>query len=68
VELVTDLSIFNCQPFYRITGLAVCTPRAAERATMVTFVTLGNIAAALIGGALIGWILTEERETNHDSR
>lgn len=38
-------------------GWVVGGPGAAERATMVTVLTLGNICAALVGGAVLGWKL-----------
>ena len=38
-------------------GLRVGAPGAEERATMVTTALLGNFAAAIAGGAVIGWVL-----------
>lgn len=39
-------------------GWVVGAPGAAERATMVTVLALGNVSAALAGGAMMGWKLT----------
>lgn len=38
-------------------GWVVGAPGAAQRATMVTVLALGNVATALVGGAVMGWIL-----------
>jgi hypothetical protein len=38
-------------------GWVVGAPRAAERFTMLTVMFVGNLAAALAGGALLGWQL-----------
>ena len=38
-------------------GWIVGAPRAAERATMITVMSLGNLAAALAGGAMLGVVL-----------
>lgn len=43
-------------------GWVVGAPGAAQRATMVTVLALGNIAAALTGGAMIGWKLTRNND------
>lgn len=40
-------------------GWVVGGPGAAERATMVTVMSLGNLAAALVGGGLLGWLLSK---------
>ena len=42
-------------------GWVVGAPGAAERATMVTVLAAGNIAAALAGGALLGYRLNQYR-------
>jgi hypothetical protein len=39
-------------------GWVVGAPGAAERATMLTVMFLGNLGAALAGGAMIGYVLT----------
>jgi len=49
-------------------GWVVGAPGAGERATMVTVLALGNIAAALMGGAVMGWKLTGKKAGNHDTR
>ena len=38
-------------------GWIVGAPRAADRATMLTVMFAGNLAGALLGGAVLGWIL-----------
>jgi hypothetical protein len=43
-------------------GWVVGAPGAAERATMVTVLAIGNICAALLGGAMMGWCLTSNRK------
>lgn len=50
-------------------GWVVGAPGAADRATMVTVLALGDICAALIGGAVLGWKLSaEERVLLTNSR
>lgn len=49
-------------------GWVVGAPGAAQRATMVTVLAMGNIAAALTGGAMIGWKLIGYKEGINDSR
>jgi hypothetical protein len=39
-------------------GWVVGAPGAAQRATMVTVLAVGNIGAALAGGGMIGWLLS----------
>lgn len=39
-------------------GWVVGAPGAAERATMVTVLAFGNMAAALVGGGVMGWLLS----------
>lgn len=39
-------------------GWVVGAPGAAERATMVTVLAMGNLGAALVGGGVLGWVLT----------
>jgi hypothetical protein len=41
-------------------GWVVGGPGAAERATMVTVLALGNISAALTGGGMMGWKLARK--------
>jgi hypothetical protein len=38
-------------------GWIVGAPRAAERLTMLTVVFAGNLGGALLGGAVLGWVL-----------
>jgi hypothetical protein len=45
-------------------GWVVGAPFAAERTTMLTVMLSGNAAAALAGGAILGWRVTTWRETN----
>jgi len=42
-------------------GWVVGAPGAADRATMVTVLAIGNICAALSGGAMMGWKLAGNR-------
>jgi hypothetical protein len=42
-------------------GWVVGAPGAAARATMVVVMSLGNLGAALSGGALLGYLLTTRR-------
>ncbi|MDX1664401.1 MAG: hypothetical protein R3272_11440 [Candidatus Promineifilaceae bacterium] len=49
-------------------GWVVGAPGAAERATMVTVMAAGNLAAALAGGAVLGARLAERRQTWNEPR
>ena len=42
-------------------GWVVGAPGAAERATMLTVLALGNIGAALTGGGILGWRLSQRK-------
>ena len=42
-------------------GWVVVAPRAAERFTMLTVLLVSDLAAALAGGAVIGFSLWQER-------
>jgi hypothetical protein len=43
-------------------GWVIGAPGAAERATMLTVMSLGNFCAAITGGALMGWQLNKIRK------
>jgi hypothetical protein len=43
-------------------GWVIGAPNAAERATMLTVLALGNITAAITAGALMGWKLTRKKD------
>jgi hypothetical protein len=43
-------------------GWVIGAPDAADRATMVTVLALGNITAAITAGAVMGWILTRKKD------
>ena len=49
-------------------GWVIGAPNAAERATMVTVLALGNITAAISGGAVMGWKLARKKDLNAVSR
>ena len=49
-------------------GWVVGAPGAAERATMLTVMLSGNLAAALAGGAVIGYLLAPSAIRNSDPR
>ena len=50
-------------------GWVVGAPGAAQRATMVTVLAIGNICAALSGGAMMGWKLAKvNKDTENDIR
>jgi len=44
-------------------GWVVGAPGAAQRLTMVTVLFLGNLGAAISGGALLGWLLDRSRRS-----
>lgn len=49
-------------------GWVVGAPGAAERATMIVVMSLGNLAAALAGGAVVGWLLAPARKVIESQR
>lgn len=44
-----------------LSGWVVGAPGAAERATMIVVMSLGNLAAALAAGGLLGWLIARRR-------
>lgn len=57
VGLTTAIAFLVVNLIMEAFGWVVGAPGAAQHATMVTVLALGNIAAALMGGATLGWIL-----------
>jgi hypothetical protein len=57
VGLAAALAFLAVNLVMEALGWVVGAPGAAERATMLTVMTAGNLAAALAGGAVLGWQL-----------
>jgi hypothetical protein len=55
VGLVSAITFLVINLLMETLGWVVGAPGAAERATMLTVLALGNIGAALTGGAVLGW-------------
>ncbi len=49
-------------------GWVVGAPRAADRFTMLTVMFVGDLGAALAGGAMLGWMLARESEREIERR
>ncbi len=60
VGLAAALAFLAVNLIMETLGWVVGAPRAAERFTMLTVMTLGNLGAALAGGAVMGVILTPQ--------
>lgn len=58
VGLTAALTFLSVNLTMESLGWVIGAPQAAERATMVTVLALGNISAAISGGAVMGWKLT----------
>jgi hypothetical protein len=68
VGLSVGFTFFAINLIMEASGWVVGAPGAAERATMVTVLALGNIGAALVGGAMMGTNLIKwvnQSATNH---
>ena len=61
VGLVAALAFLAVNLLMESLGWVVGAPRAAERFTMLTVMSLGNLGAALAGGALMGVRLTSHK-------
>ena len=61
VGLVSAMAFLVVNLAMEAAGWVVGAPGAAERATMVTVMSLGNLAAALAGGGVLGWTLWRPR-------
>jgi hypothetical protein len=59
VGLVSAATFLIINLIMEASGWVVGGPGAAERATMLTVLALGNIGAALTGGAILGWRLLQ---------
>ena len=57
VGLAAALAFLTVNLVMERLGWIVGAPRAAERMTMLTVMFAGNLAGALLGGAVLGWIL-----------
>jgi hypothetical protein len=68
VGLAAALTFLAVNLLMESLGWVVGAPDAAQRATMVTVLSLGNIAAALVGGAVMGYQLFNLRQKDPDSR
>jgi len=66
--LIATLTFLVVNLLMESLGWVIGAPNAAERATMVTVLALGNITAAITGGAVMGWKLARKKDLNAASR
>ncbi|MBC8504654.1 MAG: hypothetical protein ISR58_00205 [Anaerolineales bacterium] len=59
VGLTAGITFLVINLIMEAAGWVVGAPGAAERATMLTVLAVGNVGAALIGGGYLGWILSK---------
>lgn len=64
IGLAAALAFLVVNLVMEASGWEVGAPGAAERATMIVVMSLGNLAAALVGGGLLGLILDGRRRTS----
>lgn len=67
VGLAAALAFLFVNVVMEMNGWVVGAPGAAERATMLTVMFAGNLAAALVGGAVLGILLAQEQSPSPQS-
>jgi hypothetical protein len=64
VGLTASITFFVINQFMEASGWVVGAPGAAQRATMITVLAMGNIGAALFGGAVMGLVLVKRKQVD----